>query len=729
MSRLRELLGRQRVQHLLVVALSAALLLPNVGMGLYDPWETHYAETARRMDVQGDWITLRWHADSRLADDVNGRCRADPEQCFFFSKPAFIFWLMGLSYRLFGVGDAAARLPLILVGIAGIFGAYWYTRRMMGLGTGLLAAAVLATTPYYYLLSRQIMTDIAFVVPLMVGLLAVAYWLTAPDEARPRHLYLSYALAGVATLAKGLMGFLVPAAIVLAYLVLRPSALGAQLRRLQPGRGALIVAAVAGPWYAAVYAINGSTWFREFIVKHHFARVGEGVHGERGTFEYFIEQLGYGLWPWVLLVPLALGAAWVGARREARASAGLHTFLIVWAAAAFGFFTISTTKFHHYVFPAVPAIALLVAITLGRMLGEGGARPAEKALLALGAGLLAAVTPVVLAQPFRFINLFIYKYDRNYPEIEHSAAVLGLAAGVFALGAALLFAPLGRRLRAAAPALLCAGALGAAGWNIHGVVKGYEHFLSQRDAWDAYGRLRRPGDRLYEWANRWRGEVWYSRDTSHEIPQQATVRLRRELGRPGRAFIITTSADALNGRIQRLFGRRAQVVNAHPIRYSMLLWEGPDEHRRRADQFVVDAVPARARPINAQLGDGVELLAAEITPTRVGPERQVRVVIYFRATRRVRGEWSVFVHADLPDGDRQHRMLSDHPPADGLLPVSAWPPGRIVRDETELLTGRRQQPGTYAVRAGLFDDDGRMPVRSGPHDEDRVELGTIEVTR
>ena len=101
-----------------------------------------------------------------LADQVNRQCRADPEQCYFFSKPVFIFWLMAASFRVFGVSDFAARLPMVLVGIAGLFAFYWYLRRMLGLRAGLIAAAVAATTPYYYLLSRQIIGILALSVPI-----------------------------------------------------------------------------------------------------------------------------------------------------------------------------------------------------------------------------------------------------------------------------------------------------------------------------------------------------------------------------------------------------------------------------------------------------------------------------------------------------------------------------------------------------------------------------------
>lgn len=723
MSGLREILGRTWVQHVLVLALGAALLLPNVGMGLYDPWETHYAETARRIGHDGDWITLRWHANSRLARDVGRQCQADPRECYFFSKPVFIFWTMALSYKIFGVNDAAARLPLVLIGLFGLFGVYFYIRRMLGVLPGVLSAAVLASTPYWYLLSRQIMTDIAFVSPMTVGILALAYWLLYPDEAKPRHLYLFYALAGISTLAKGLLGFMLPGAIMLAFMLLSPTRFWERLKRLRIERGAAVFLSVAGPWYAAVYAINGDRWFQEFIIKHHFRRAGSGVHGERGTFEYFIEQLGYGLWPWIALVPLAVGTAWLASRsKRLRQGDSLRSLLLTWAAVGFTLFTVATTKFHHYVFPAVPPIAILVGITLAR-LWHDRPNPLEKAGLLLGAGFLVAMTPILIDQPWRFINLFIYKYDRHYPAIEGSTVFLGAAVALFAVGLLLLFLP---KVSKAAAVVLCAGALLATGWNIHGFMTGHAPTLSQRNAFDAYERLRQPGDRLYEWALRWRGEVWYSRDNSHEIPQRSLSGLRRELSRPGRAFIVTTSAGALDARIRRLYGRGVEVVNDNPVRYSMTLWEGPPEGT--AEQAIVESVPSRATEVEARLGDSVELLAYELRPARVAAGREITLVLYFRATSRVSEEWTVFVHGDLPSGDRRHRILSDHPPADGLLPTTRWGAGQIIRDETQIEIEGNQMPGTYRFRVGLFSDDGRMPVVEGPSDgDDRVELGTIVV--
>lgn len=784
MNWVRELLGRIWVQHLIVLVVASALLLPNLSLGLYDPWETHYAEVSRRIWIHGDWITMRWHADSRLGRDVNARCQDNPEECYFFSKPILIYWLMGLTLGVAGVdeeefnrrieedrdlvpvlmarNDAAARFPFVIIGILGVFGVYFYLRKIVGLRAGLLGAGVLLTTPHYYFLSRQIMTDIAFVVPMTISLLALLYWLTKPDEAKARHLYFSYALAGVATLAKGLLGFLLPSVILFSYLLLtEPATLLAPLfcwdrellgalrdrkrlfellrqrlhdfsellfERLRLLRGLLVFLTVAAPWYVAVWAINGRRWYDEFIVKHHLRRVGAGVHGERGTFEYFIEQLGYGLWPWVAFVPLALGAAWLVGRRTGtpRPVVSLHTLLTLWAGIAFGLFTISTTKFHHYIFPAVPAFSMLIALSLEQLLQRGRLRAVDKGLLTLGGVLLIVITPILVQEPFRFINLFIYAYDRRWPEIESAAPFLIATVSLFALGFVLLYA--GRRLLNAALIVLVTAALLGAAWGVHGLMVEMVDYTSQRSTWETYHRLRQPGDRLYQWSLRWRGEVWYSFDQVREIPQGSESRMRRALSQPGRAFIATLSFNALNSRIRRMFNSSVEAQNEHNIRYHMTLWEGPPEGSER--RHIVERIPPRATEVNAELGDGIELVAYEIRPTRIRREHAARVTLYFRPQEQVEQDWTVFIHGDVENQARRHRMINDHAPADGLHPTIRWQPGEIIKDESDLIAARGQRTGEYTLFVGLFNDSGRAEVRSGPTDgNDRVRLGQIEVTR
>ncbi|MEY2936985.1 MAG: hypothetical protein RL033_7734, partial [Pseudomonadota bacterium] len=151
-----------------LVALITLLYLPRLGsFGLIDCWETHYGEVAREVLSRDDWISLWWAQDG-----------------WFYSKPVLNFWAQALSFSVLGVASApdamirgvaqgltpqpewAARLPIFLLAVLGQLFLYAGARRYVGRWAAFLGALVLATTPYWYLLARQSMADMAYVAPL-----------------------------------------------------------------------------------------------------------------------------------------------------------------------------------------------------------------------------------------------------------------------------------------------------------------------------------------------------------------------------------------------------------------------------------------------------------------------------------------------------------------------------------------------------------------------------------
>src|SRR4029078_158191 len=161
----------ERQTSLLVILFGLIVYLPFAGSyGLYDPWETHYSEVARQMVVRGDYISLWWPG-----------APIDPDH--FWSKPVLSFWVMSLSLLMFGLGHApsgtlalstraewAVRLPFVLFGVLGIYGVYLCVSRFVSRRAGVLAAVVAGTCPMYALVSRQAMTDMAFVGPMTMAL-------------------------------------------------------------------------------------------------------------------------------------------------------------------------------------------------------------------------------------------------------------------------------------------------------------------------------------------------------------------------------------------------------------------------------------------------------------------------------------------------------------------------------------------------------------------------------
>src|SRR5262249_12014781 len=149
-----------------------------------DPWESHYSEVARQMMQRHDYISLFWPG-----------APIDAEH--FWSKPVLSFWIMALSMTVFGLGghlpsgtmalstraEWAARLPFCLFGVMGIYAVYMCVSRFVSRRAGVIAAVATATMPLYSLVSRQAMTDMAFVGPMTMALALGALALFDDEDA------------------------------------------------------------------------------------------------------------------------------------------------------------------------------------------------------------------------------------------------------------------------------------------------------------------------------------------------------------------------------------------------------------------------------------------------------------------------------------------------------------------------------------------------------------------
>jgi 4-amino-4-deoxy-L-arabinose transferase-like glycosyltransferase len=174
-----------RRQGFWLIVLTALLHLPRLGSwGLIDPWETHYGEVAREMLSRDDWISLWWAQDG-----------------WFWSKPILNFWAQALSFSALGVQWApdqmlagltaghspqpewAARLPVFAMALIGQHFAYLGARAYVGRWAAFWGVFVLATTPYWYFLTRQSMADMAYVGPMCAAMGCLLLALRAAPEA------------------------------------------------------------------------------------------------------------------------------------------------------------------------------------------------------------------------------------------------------------------------------------------------------------------------------------------------------------------------------------------------------------------------------------------------------------------------------------------------------------------------------------------------------------------
>jgi 4-amino-4-deoxy-L-arabinose transferase-like glycosyltransferase len=329
----------------ILAALAVVLLLVGLGASaLTDRDEGANAEAAREMWEQGAWITPTLNYAPR------------------FAKPAFVYWLTAGAYATLGVGEAAARLPSALATALLIGLQYAAGRWALGPAGGFRAALILLLGIEVVALGRLALTDAVLVLwTTAAGYAFLRAHLGAPP--RGRWYAAGYLALGLALLAKGPVGVLVPVAAVSVFLAVAGGA-GRAWREAHPLGGLALVLLVAGPWYAAMFWRHGG----EYLARAEgetLGRVFRTVTGPGGTALFYLPVVLLGFFPWSALLP---GALWTVLRRaRAGAAAGraeaAAVFAAVWVVTVVVLFSLVQSRLPHYVAPLFPMAALLLAAT------------------------------------------------------------------------------------------------------------------------------------------------------------------------------------------------------------------------------------------------------------------------------------------------------------------------------------------------------------------------------
>ncbi len=318
---------------------------------LQDPDEGRYAAIPLKMLTSGDWVTPR----------LNG--------AGYFEKPPLLYWLVALSFSVFGVSEAAARLVPAGAAIATVAILWTLGRRFVGGRAAGFGAAFLATSPLFFAIGQAVVID--GILTLCWTATLVSVWMVRNSAGRERQAWVFAAVVATAlgVLAKGLVAIAVPGLSALLWLGLERdfSAMRAFLRPA-PILGFL---ALTVPWFVLVSRANPD-FLEFFFIREHFGRYMEGVGHREGPFYYIPVLLG-GPLPWT---GLAFGLLWSVSGREAFKGfrdRALLRFLGIWAAVVIGFFSIAGSKLATYVLPAFPPLALLLGIWVDRALDAGDA--------------------------------------------------------------------------------------------------------------------------------------------------------------------------------------------------------------------------------------------------------------------------------------------------------------------------------------------------------------------
>jgi len=320
-------------------------------VGLLGPDEPRYAAIAREMARSGDWMTPRLWGEP------------------WFEKPPLTYWLMAAAFKA-GVGeDLAPRLPIAAVSLAFLAFYYCVLRREFGATAAWVGVLLLGSCAGWLAFGRVGVTDMPMAAAFSTAMLLCLPWVARGESGG---LTAAGILLGLAVLAKGL----VPLVLSLPLLI---AARGRWRAWLRPGPllGFLLVAA---PWQVAMSLSYGEPFWREFLLKHHVARIFTDQLQHVQPFWFYLPVLAAGLFPWTPLLALVI-------RKSLYADIRLR-FLLGWGLFGLGFFSLARNKLPGYLLPLLPAWSALMAVAVAQ---------ARRARWALGAcGLLVALVPVAI---------------------------------------------------------------------------------------------------------------------------------------------------------------------------------------------------------------------------------------------------------------------------------------------------------------------------------------------
>lgn len=345
---------------------------------LLDDADSTHAEAAREMFVSGDYVTLH----------VNG--------VRYLEKAPLPYWLVAISYHIFGVNEFASRLPMALsVLLLGVLAVVW-GRRAFGERAGIYAGVFVYTAAGVFLFTRILIPDV--LLSLLIAA-ALYFFLTALEpDARPWRWYAGYACMALGVLTKGLIALAFPGGTAVLYL-----ALTGEWRRWREFRlvsGLALFLLIAAPWHILAGLRNtggqgghGFFWF--YFVNEHFLRfLGRRYPRDYNKLPWALYWSLHLVWlfPWSLYLPAAIRTIIDERGRLRRSDFGARTRLLCWLLAGLVliFFAISTNQ-EYYTFPAYFPLLMLIADGMARCELSDCSQSVRKGWLRISAGTLAVV--------------------------------------------------------------------------------------------------------------------------------------------------------------------------------------------------------------------------------------------------------------------------------------------------------------------------------------------------
>lgn len=298
---------------------------------LLDADETRYAVMAREMLKTNDFMTLY----------LNGSC--------FFEKPPLYFWIEVLSFKMFGISEFAARLPIVLLSVLPLGLLFGLCNKIKGFKFAFIAAATLMTTLEYAIITKIAILDSIFTSFCVSSVLLYFYTFFVEQENKKWFWLFAYIFMGFAVLAKGMPGVVIPFGTILVSSIIFKTH-KETLKSFLYGLPVFLL--IALPWHILMLKTYPGLFYQEYIYKHHILRfLGSEVINRNKPWYFYILTLIWGLIPHTLIF-LGVKNIKLDKFLKLNVIAGLLTLI---------FFSLSGAKLITYILPIYPFFAVIIA--------------------------------------------------------------------------------------------------------------------------------------------------------------------------------------------------------------------------------------------------------------------------------------------------------------------------------------------------------------------------------
>lgn len=297
---------------------------------LTNPDEVFYAQTAKEMAQKNTW----------MVPYIFGQ----PQ----FEKPIFTYWLIRISFMVFGVSDFAARFFPTIFGILGVVGLYLLA--LLGYKDSrkaFICALILMSSGIYIGMARIILTDIIFSVLILLSLL-LFYRGYVYRERKASGLMFFFTFSAFAVLTKGPLGIIIPLLVIISFLLIKK-----EIKFLFCNfslYGFIIFLAISVPWYIYIIQRYGNTFIHEFFYNDHVRRLFEAEHKSNDTWYFYPALIILGMFPWSVYALFSFFK---------RKLSDVDIFSLCWILVTFLIFQPAHSKLVSYILPLYPAVALL----------------------------------------------------------------------------------------------------------------------------------------------------------------------------------------------------------------------------------------------------------------------------------------------------------------------------------------------------------------------------------